>query len=128
MDDDFGGVIALLLLPILLVIALIYLAVYLVAIVAVLAVPVGIGIGTNLLIRFCANDADLQEADERRIWRWIIGIACVPFLAGGLAALLVSGGIRAGDSSMVLVLPGYLLWLAGYLWACFDSRFEQGKS
>jgi hypothetical protein len=139
MDDDFGGCIVLILvvwfLGELLSYLLVGVAVVLFGIAAVLlgmAAVAALGLATNLALRFVANLFDWRKIREAWIWLVICGLVALP-VGIGLVLVLVppffallfrEAAILA--AAWCVIVPPYLLWLIGYVFAWVDPRFEYG--
>ena len=130
MDDDVVGGIAAVLVVLSLLAGLVFLVFGGVAVICALIVVVGVGVATNLVIRYIANQVDWRKIDQGQIWLVIAILALVP-VGIGLAVTLAPPfcalvGRERGFLGAWLAVPLYLLWLGGYIWAWVDPRFERG--
>jgi hypothetical protein len=128
MDDDFGGVVALLLLPFALLGAVLMLAYAVGLVLVVFGTPIVLGIAVNCGLRACVNWSKWWEIDEGLAWLLIALLGVVAVVAGVVALVALYIGLEYPDSVWLVALPyGYLLWLAGYIWAWRNPRFERSK-
>lgn len=132
MDDDFGNFVVGILVALALLFFVAYILVILGVVFCLLAAVFGVGVGTNLLLRYLANQFDWRKIDERWIWLVIVVLVTVPGDAG-LGALLIPPALAVvfGTTDLLagwLAVLFYVIWLAGYLWAWRDPRFEHGMA
>jgi hypothetical protein len=132
MDDDIVGCLVGILVVLSLLGGGIVLAIGLAAVLCVLALVVGVGVATNLALRFVANRFDWRKIDEGWIWLVIATLAALPVCIGlGLALVSLFLALVFAEAALLDVCVFaflYSLWLGGYIWAWVDPRFERGMA
>jgi hypothetical protein len=95
------------------------------------------GMATNLGLRLLPNAWNWNPDNEHRVWVVIEILLLVMVVPGLIIAFEVVEILHSWNGWSTLleygsvswwVIPACLVWLAGYLWAWIDPRFEYGPA
>jgi hypothetical protein len=117
-DSSAGGLVGIAVLG--LIVAVIILIARVVIIAAVIEAAIAAGVLSNIVLRYIPNQLNWRKIDNQWIWLVITSLVLVPI---GIGIKTVSG---PHNLLTWVVVSLYLLWLAGYIWAWINPRFELG--